>query len=301
MRLLPDERGAAEGALRGAGAEEPRGAADGDDRGAGAACGVVLVGAGARVEDGRLGAAGCSRAEGAELRDGLASGVGARGASAWLREDPRDVGAALEPRSWAAGRSGAGLRGASRSEGRASPPPFDGSRGAALGVLGAGAVGVLALGVCALGARALGVRALGSVGSRTARGNALLGRGADGRSLAAGPLPTAGAARPDAGVGAAGVALGLRSAPPIPSVGRGAGRSVGLTARGVDALGPRRSMAGRRWGAALAAVRSPVLAGDVAGEAAGAADGLRTAVRTTEPRASSLYVAPARENGDGRT
>jgi hypothetical protein len=321
----PRERGADAGALRGAAEPDDRGAAWGSERGA---CrlpaddrsGALRAGCsradgdplGRELADGRLdsGRLTCGRgsADGrAEdpadgWREGRAEGSADGRASApdEPREEPADgldgargsvrsLGPAAEPRFGALGRSGcASVCGANRSEGRALPPPRFSVAGART--------------------PALGVRALGRLGvaSPWSLGTLALGRPAAGRSFA-GDLPTAGDSRPlgrsvagarvgEAVLGARGVVRAEPAAPPSLSDGRAeglwAGRSAepvrGLAARGVDALGPNRSIAGRPWGRVPTRAASPAREAAVAGEATVVAVGRRTAVRTTEPRGSSL-------------
>jgi hypothetical protein len=186
-----------------------------------------------------------------------------------------------------------GVRGAIRSDGRepALPRTASGSPTAALGTR---ALGRSAAGLSAPGARALGTRAL----RRSVAGRPVLGA-----------LPTAGASRSVEGARAGERALGVlglaaragRSTVPTRSEGRPPALAVGLAARGADALGGRRSIAGRPWGRALARVVSPALADAVAGAATAVAVGLRVAVRTTDPRGSSLYEVPPSAKGDGLT
>jgi len=263
-------RGAADGALRGDAEPEDRGAAcdseRGDDRlpADGARLGALRVGCSRADGDpldrglaaGRLGSdrgAADGRAEGCS--DGRVSGR-AEGAPDEPREEPADgldgargsfrsLEPAAGPRLDALDRSGvASVRGASRCEGRAlSPRPS----------------------VAGARAPALGVRALGRLwfGSAASLGTRALGRPAAGRSLV-GALPTAGDSRP-LGRSAAGARVGeavlgvrgvVRAEPAVPSslpdglaeglrAGRSAVPAPGLTARGVDALGGNRSIAGR--------------------------------------------------------
>jgi hypothetical protein len=312
----PRERGVAEGALRGSAEPDERGAACGSERGAGRLPADDRSGAlrdgcsradgdplGRELADGRLdsgrlicgrGSADGRAEEPADgWRDGRADGSADGRASApdepregladgleGVRGSVRSLGPAAEPRLGALGRSGCG---ASRSEGRALPR----------------------LSVAGARVPALGVRALGRLGvaSPWSLGTLALGRPAAGRSLV-GDLPTAGDSGPlgrsaaGARVGEAvrGVVRAEPAAPPSLSDGRAeglwAGRSAepvrGLAARGVDALGGNRSIAGRPWGRVPTRAGSPARDAAVAGEATVVAVGRRTAVRTTEPRGSSL-------------
>jgi len=209
--------------------------ADGDPLDRGLAAGRLDSDRGAA--EGRAEGRASAPAEGApdEPREELADGLdGARGSL-------RSLEPAAEPRLDALGRSGvASVRGASRSEGRAlSPRPS----------------------VAGARAPALGVRALGrlGVGSAASLGTLALGRPAAGRSLV-GALPTAGDSRPlgrsaagvrvgDAALGVRGVVRAEPATPPSLSDGLSDARSTAparvLAARGVDALGGNRSIAGR--------------------------------------------------------